>query len=320
MELALSPIGLGTFPFSNVFSPMSADVAREVVKAHLDAGGDYVETAPIYPQAGIDLGDILQTFDRQSFKIGTKCGIAIEDGKRIISGKRDFLFRQAEAELKRLRVDKLDLLQTHVTPPDVSPSEVAHTLAMLKDEGLVSAIGVSNCSLPELKQFHEGSPIEWCQVRLSMVHRYEYEEIRDYCVDKGIKLNPFQVIERGQLLPKRDGAVRRTADLRNTKQEYTGEADKLVSSWFAELAGELSAHEELPASSLAVAWALKQPAVGCVVLGATSPEQVRMNWGATSAVVSTNAMRVVEEWFALLEARALENHGQTLRSLRGVVR
>ena len=318
MSLQLSKVGLGTFPFSNVFSPVSEETAHAIVSEHLKQGGDYIETAPSYPDAGVSLSRILSSFSRGSFKLGTKCVVGTKDGERIISGKPDFLRRQVDSELARLSLDKLDLLQTHLTPSDETPANVAKTLQSFKEEGLVASIGVSNCNLADLKEYCSAAEIEWIQVRLSLIHRYEYDAISSFCMENGIKLNPFQVIERGQLKPGSTGP-RRAGDLRSSKQEYTGVADELVRHWFSEVTEALEVRG-VQGGSAAVAWALHRPAVGCAVLGATNVKQVEENWHGAEVSLSNADIALIDAAFDALEHKSVELHGQQLAVLRGVVR
>lgn len=318
MLIELGSIGLGTFPFSNVFSAVSEETAVDIVRTHLACGGRYVETAPIYPKNGVDLRSVLRQFDRRSYVLGTKCGITVIDGTRTVSGKRSFLRAQVEGELRRLDLDYIDLLQTHVTPSDERPAVIASTMEELKREGLVRAIGVSNCTLDELREFCSGGSIEWIQMRLSMVHRYEYEPLRDFANSNGVRFNAFQVIERGQLLP--EARTRREGDLRNTKQEYTGNADSLVRSWFAELSQRISKSASIQPESLALAWALSQRSVGCAVVGATSTAQVLQNWKAAEVRLQADIVKEIDKSFAQLEQQSFELYGRSLEQLRGVVR
>ena len=316
----LSPIGLGTFAFSNVFSSVDQDTATAIVEAHLHGGGNYIETAPIYPRNAVDLAGVLKSIPRADYKLGTKCCIAVEDGQKILSGKRDFIRRQLEGELNRLGLDYVDLLQTHATPPDEDPAKIAQTLSELKDEGLISSVGVSNCTLAELEKFCEGGEIEWVQIRLSMVHRLDYLDIKSFCLAKDIKLNPYQLIERGQLLPADRSRARREGDIRNMKPEYTGVADELVRTWFAQLAATMEKDFDIPPAALAIAWALQQDAIGCAVLGATSARQVWENWLASKVILPPGATEAIEQMTIDLEYIAIEQYQQELESLRGLVK
>ena len=165
-------IGLGTFPFSGVFSPVDAATAHDIVGTFLDLGGRYLETAPIYPVGDVVLGEVLADFPRDAYLLGTKC-VTFPDaaGAPQTLGAPQHTRRQVESELARLGVDYLDLVATHRTPTDVSPEEAMAGLETLRAEGLVRMIGVSNASAADLASYVQGGTVDLVQNRYSLVHR-----------------------------------------------------------------------------------------------------------------------------------------------------
>lgn len=310
-------IGLGTFPFSNVFTPVAEDEATRIVEAFLDAGGRYIETAPVYPVAQANLGKILRQFPRESYLIGTKCGFFPDGaGKPQPLGAPAEVRQQVHAELRRLGVERLDLVEFHVTPQDVSPSEAMGGLEALKAEGLVGEVGVSNATTADLEAYLRGGTPRIVQNRYSIVHRREVQAIRGLCQRHSIEVSPYQVIERGQLLGSRIG--RRDGDLRNKKSEYIGDADERVRAWSRDVLGEIASSAGLSLLQLAVRWCFSDDTVVLPVVGATSVGQVRELLSVPVTPLPPDLYRSVEQAVASLETDVRRLFGVGLSEYRGL--
>jgi aryl-alcohol dehydrogenase-like predicted oxidoreductase len=311
-------IGLGTFPFSGIFREVSESTAHSVVDTFLARGGSYIETAPSYPRR-IDLGAILSRYPRNKLAIATKCVTGFdESGNRTRSGKRDFILRQVEDEIKRLRCDYIDLLQSHITPEDVSITEFLDTIEVLFERGLIRSFGASNVDTFQLTQLNQTGRVEWVQNRLSVIHRVSYESIKEYCLLQQIKLNVYQVLERGQLLS--DFSVERglsAADLRRSKPEYAGDANKVIREWFCAVSGRLQREHGVRPDALATRWALAQPRVQLCVVGATLPEQIE-NALAAAEPLPPAASEQVDGEYRNLQSDIRSRFGLSVEEFRGL--
>lgn len=312
-------VGLGTFPFSGVFSTVDDKSATEIIEAFLATGERYIETAPSYPRH-VPLAPILARFPRESFVLASKCVTNVTPGGvRERTGRYDAVISQCEDELRRLEVDYLDVLQAHITPEDVDPSETMQALESLRERGLVRLVGVSNVSLEQLKAFAGGGHVDLVQNRFSMVHRGSYTSLVDYCRDNGIYLNPFQVIERGQLTshPKSPDDWREK-DLRRSKAEYAGDAYQTVRNWFLTSIEPIASDLGCSGETLAVGWVLHKPMVKLCVIGATTPEQVKRNVQARDLVLPASTMESIESAFSLLAHEIRERYGLSIEEYRGL--
>jgi myo-inositol catabolism protein IolS len=315
----LGRVGLGTFPLSGVFSLVNERAAIEIVETFLGSGGRYIETAPSYPRR-IELGSILSGFPRESFVIATKCVTNVAaDGSKERTGKYGAVISQCEGELRRLGVDQLDVLQAHITPEDVEPSETMEAMESLRQRGLVRLIGVSNVSLEQLKAFAKGGHVDLIQNRTSMVHRSAYSPLVDYCREQDIYFNPYQVIERGQLTSKTSTPHEwRDGDLRRTKAEYSGDAYPTIRSWFLEYIDPIAAENGCSGETLAISWVLNKPMVKLCVVGATSKEQVLRNVKGGDLILSPSAMERIEAAFSVLVAEVRSRYGLSVEEYRGL--
>jgi methylglyoxal reductase len=310
-------LGLGTFPFSGVFSPVTPAAASAILDAFRDAGGWYIETAPVYSPNAIPLGDLISRYPREDVFIATKCVTGKDHtGATIRSGKAAHLRNQCHSELQRLQVDYLDLLQLHTVPEDAAEEESFGTLSKLKDEGLVRNIGVSNVSVEQLQRFNTVAPVDMVQNRFSYLHRTNHRSIERYCAENGILLNPYQVIERG-LLTDHSHETFRDGDLRDTKFEYRGDVYHYMRAWVLDRIKPLASRSGSTVSHLAIGWALAQPSIGVIPLGATSPAQARSNMDAPRAL-PTNIITEMDLAYEELEERVRERFGLTIDEYRGL--
>lgn len=314
-------IGLGTFPFSGVFSLITQEEAENVVKEFLDCGGHYIETAPIYPRNNVNMKTLISKFPREELLIGTKCVLYLDEtGATASSGKPESIRKQCLDELHRLGIDYLDLLEAHVTASDVSPEVVAQVLNELKDEGIVRYIGASNSSPSDIISYANGGGIDYVQNRYSIIHRSPTESITDLCVKYDIKFNPYQIIERGQLINNNPSAGDwREGDLRAKKSEYVGDVYDRVHSWAIDTLGAIAHDAGLTLEDLAIRWVFSKPQVTMPVIGATKPWQVRSNLNAGTQPLPDDVLRAVDTAYSVFSNKIQSVFGLTVEEFRGLV-
>ena len=313
-------IGLGTFPFSNVFSTVTQDDARNIIETFLSQGGRYVETAPSYPVNRVHLAPILSQYNRDAFEIGTKCVVGVdEDGQRNVSGKPAFIRKQCEDELRRLSLDYLDLFQAHLPPKDVHPGITMEAMEQLRSEQKVRYLGVSNVTLRTLQEFQECGHVDFIQNRYSIIHRSETEPLVDFCRKNQIYLNPFQIIERGQLT---DAVLSSTnwapMDLRRKKPEFQGDAYSFISQWIRDCLKPIADQNRLPLEALSIGWVLAQPQVSIAVLGATSVAQVTRNLAQARAALNPEVIEKINSAYRFLKSTLATKGFQSVEEFRGI--
>ncbi len=313
-------VGLGTFPLSGVFSDLAGPTAIAVLERFLELGGRYVETAPSYPASRADLAPLLSSVDRGTIYLATKCVTGSDaDGNKVRSGKPDWIREQVARSAETLNIDYFDLVQTHITPTDVSPESLMETLQGLVEEGIAREIGCSNVDIYDLRRLTTVGPISWIQNRLSLIHQQAYLEMRELCKETDVRLNPYQVIERGLLVSNRRAPqARREGDLRSSKVEYTGEPFSVIANWVDQELQPIAAAHGTTVESLAIAWALSCDEVECCVIGATSPEQVESNLTAAGLVTDRELIQTVSDAAANLRASIQATYGLSVEAFRGV--
>lgn len=321
MNLFDKQIGLGTFPLSGVFSPISQSDAENLVKEFVELGGHYIETAPIYPRNNVDLPKILRLFSRKDLFIGTKCVLFLDEkGSTVSSGKADSLKKQCLDEMNRLGVDYLDLLEAHVTATDASLKEVAESLNDLKKEGLVRYIGVSNASPSDMLGYVSGGSVDFVQNRYSIIHRNPTECIASICAKYDIKFNPYQVIERGQLINMSSSAGEwREGDLRAKKAEYVGDAYERVHNWVTTVLANIAKEAGLSLEELSIRWVFSKPQVTLPVIGATKIWQIKSNISAGTMQLPQDVLDAVDNAYKSFSEEIQSLFGLSIEEFRGLV-
>ncbi len=294
-SLEVSVVGLGC---NNFGRRLDADATADVVRAALDEGIDFFDTADVYGAGkseeylGRAVGD-----DRRYVRIATKFGyeVAGEGG----GASPAYVRRAAEASLRRLGTDYIDLYQLHKLDPDVPIAETLGALDELVREGKVREVGCSNFSPRQIREAEAAAGpgsarFVSVQNEYSLLHREPEEGVLQACERRGLALLPYFPLKSGLLTGKyrkgrlppegaRITASERFADLLSDESLET--VERLIA--FAEARG----HTIL---ELAFSWLLAHDPVASVIAGATKPGQVRANAAAAGWSPSEEELQEVE--------------------------
>jgi aryl-alcohol dehydrogenase-like predicted oxidoreductase len=207
----------------------------------------------------------------------TKCSLLEGPGRTVAhSLKRDSVLREAEASLRRLGVDAIDLYQIHWPNPVADIEEGWEALAELKGQGLVRHIGVSNFEVDQLRAIQQLTPVETLQPEYSLIAREVEREILPFAEREGIGVIAYSPMGSGMLtggmtrarvasLPEDDWRGR---DSRFSEPELSRNLDLVE-----RLKGVAKRHDSTP-GAVAVAWTLRNPAVAGAIVGFRRPDQV----------------------------------------------
>ncbi len=268
------------------------------IDAALDRGVNFIDTAPAYGWGHSEeiLGKAVRG-RRDKVVIATKCGMWWEDprgsfhyhldGKdTFISLRPDTIAVEIENSLRRLGTDYIDLYQTHwpSKEPDLTPiEETMAFLTSLKDQGKIRAIGVSNVSLDQIKDYCAAGDVASDQFRYSMLYRDAEAEILPYCAQHSLATLTYMSLEQGLLTGK--VGLDRVFD----PNEFRSNLD--WNAWFkienrAKVLNMLAGWKDLTekyACSLAqltIAWTAAQPGVTHVLCGMRTEAQAAQNAAA----------------------------------------
>jgi len=296
--LEVSLIGLGC---NNFGRRVDLDGTRAVVDAAIAEGVTFLDTADIYGRGLSEeyLGEVLQG-RRDQVILATKFGMDMGDGKGP-RGSRDYIRQAAQASLKRLRTDVIDLYWYH-QPDGVTPiDETLEALHELVKAGSVRAIGASNFSASQLEEAaavarDQGfTPFSAVQNEYNLLAREAEEEVLPACERLGIGFVPYYPLASGLLTGKyrRGEAAPAGARLSGRDEVATDEQFELVSAL-----QRYADKRNIGLAEVAIGALLARDVVSSVIAGATKPEQVRANAAAAQWTPSQDDLADLNELLA----------------------
>jgi len=288
-ELTVFPVGLGCMGMSFAYGGQEEAEAIRTLRHAVDIGVDFFDTAEVYGPFDNEIlvGKALKPV-RDHVTIATKFGFKIsEQGsgtERMIGvdSRPEHVKAVAEASLRRLDTDVIDLFYQHRVDPDVAIEDTVGAMAELVKEGKVRALGLSEVSAATLRRAHAVHPIAAVQSEYSLWSRDPEEEIFDVCRELGIGFVPYSPLGRGLLTgtiskPEQLGAD----DWRHTLPRFQPEALDANAKVVAVL--ERFAKEKgVTAAQLALAWVLHQGDFIVPIPGARKIHHLEQNTGAAA--------------------------------------
>ena len=271
-------IGGGGWEFG--WGPQEDDESMAAIHRGLELGINWIDTAAAYGFGRSEqvVGRALEGLDAdQRPYVFTKCSLLEGPGRNVVhSLKRDSILREAEASLKRLGVDAIDLYQIHWPNPEPDIEEGWSALAELKEQGLVRHIGVSNFGVAQIQRIQQIAPVETLQPQYSLIVRDAGRELLPYAEGEGIGVIVYSPMSSGLLTGKmtRERIESfpdddwRGGDERFQEPQLTRNLELV-----ARLAGVAERHDTTP-GAVAIAWTLHNDAVDGAIVGFRRPDQV----------------------------------------------
>lgn len=281
-DMRLTTVGLGTWalggPWQFGWGPQEDDDAIAAIVEALDAGINWIDTAPAYGLGHSEelIGQVLRRTGHKPY-IATKCGILWNEKKeKVVHLKRDSIRRECHDSLRRLGVETIDLYQMHWPDPEPDIEEAWEEMARLKDEGKVRYLGVSNFNVQQMERVARIHPISSLQPPYSMLRREPERELLGYCTQHGLGMIVYSPMQRGLLTGKfsherlaalaPDDHRRRAPDFQEPQFTATLE--------LVERLKEIAARNGRTVAQLAVSWVLRRPEVTAAIVGARQPGQI----------------------------------------------
>lgn len=279
-DLLVTPLGLGTNAVGghNLFPNLDDEIGREIVRAALDHGIDFLDTAFYYgPERSEQLiGEVVREKGaRGQVVLATKAAHTFVDGKVVKSNAPKFLTESVDAALRRLQTDMIDLFYIHYPDEHTPKAEAVGALQRLKEAGKIRAIGVSNFSLDQLREANSDGYVDVVQGEYNLLRRDAERDMLPYTREHGISFVPYFPLAAGLLSGKyaKDSVF---ADFRQHNPMFQGEAftrnlDKV------ERVREIARAKGAEVAHVVLAWYLTQDGIDAVIPGAKRPEQVLNN-------------------------------------------
>lgn len=281
-------IGGGDWAFG--WGPQDDQESIAAIRAAVEAGINWIDTAAVYGLGHSEevVARAVEGLSPRPY-IFTKCE-RVWGEDRVIgkSLKADSIRRECEASLRRLKVDVIDLYQIHWPEPDEDVEEGWSTLEKLKAEGKVRWIGVSNFNAQQMARAQRIAPVTSLQPPYSILSREIEAEILPYCANNGIGTIVYSPMKSG-LLSGRMTRERIAAMPADDFRQRTAHFKEPLLTRNLELVERMraigAAHGGATPGEVAIAWALRNPAVTAAIVGLRSPAQLDGVIGAASLVL-----------------------------------
>jgi aryl-alcohol dehydrogenase-like predicted oxidoreductase len=299
--LEVSAIGLGCMGLSHAYGPATdRQQALALIRGAVERGVTLFDTAEVYgPFTNEELlGEALAPFRRQ-VAIATKFGFRIVDGKQVGLDSRPGHIREvAEACLKRLRTDVIDLLYQHRVDPEVPIEEVAGTVKQLIQQGKVRHFGLSEAGASTIRRAHAVQPVTALQSEYSLWWREPEREILPTLEELGIGLVPYSPLGRGFLTGAISEHTRFDAnDFRNLLPRFTPEGLK-ANQTLVDTIRQIARRKRATPAQIALAWLLAQKPWIVPIPGTTKLHRLEENLAATDVRLTREELRDIESTVA----------------------
>jgi aryl-alcohol dehydrogenase-like predicted oxidoreductase len=227
--------------------------------------------------------------------IATKFGFKIEGGKQAGLDSRPAHIREvAEASLKRLKTDRIDLLYQHRVDPNVPIEDVAGTVKELIREGKVKHFGLSEAGVQVIRRAHAVQPVAALQSEYSLWWREPEAEILPTVEELGIGFVPYSPLGKGYLTGKIDETTTfHASDFRNTVPRFSPENRK-ANQALVELLGRMAERKNATPAEIALAWLLAQKPWIVPIPGTTKLHRLKENVAAADVRVTGEDLREIE--------------------------
>jgi len=269
-------LGGGGWEFG--WGPQNDEESIGAVHRALEQGVNWIDTAAAYGfgRSEQTVGRALDGVAERPY-LFTKCSLLEGPDRKVVhSLKRDSILREAQASLRRLGVDAIDLYQIHWPIPDEDIEEGWAALAELKDQGLVRHIGVSNFDVDQLRRIQQIAPVETLQPQYSLIERDAERELLTFAEREGVGVIAYSPMGSGMLTGgvtrERIGSLAeddwRKHDARFNEPQLSRNLE------LVERLKAVAARYDTTPGAVAIAWTLRNPAVDGAIVGFRRPDQV----------------------------------------------
>ncbi|GGG90225.1 aldo/keto reductase [Silvibacterium dinghuense] len=299
--LEISALGLGCMSMTSAYGPASdRDEMIQLIRDAYDLGVTHFDTAEAYgPFLNEELvGEALQPI-RNSVTIATKFGFEIDPatGKRGAgtNSKPEHIKAVADASLKRLRTDSIDLFYQHRVDPDVPIEEVAGAVKDLMTQGKVKHFGMSEAGIQTIRRAHAVQPVTAVQSEYSLFWRGPEAELLPALEELGIGFVPFSPLGAGFLTGQIDENTKfDPTDFRNLVPRFSPEARK-ANMVLVDLVKAVATRKGETPAQVALAWLLAQKPWIVPIPGTTKLHRLKENLGAVNVDLTADDLEQIDE-------------------------
>jgi len=298
--LEVSALGLGCMGMTFSYKPFPEKSASiDLIRSAVERGVTFFDTAEVYGPFNNEelVGEALAPF-RAKVAIATKFGFDINPdgthGPRGLNSEPAHIKQVAEASLKRLNIDVIDLFYQHRVDPNVPIEDVAGAVKDLIAEGKVRHFGLSEAGTQTIRRAHAVQPVAALQSEYSLWYRKPEEEIIPLLEELGIGFVPFSPLGKGFLTGKIDESTTfDQTDIRNSIPRFAPEARK-ANTALVDLLAEIGKRRSASPAQIALAWLLAQKPWIVPIPGTTKQHRLEENIGAASIELTPQDLKAIE--------------------------
>jgi aryl-alcohol dehydrogenase-like predicted oxidoreductase len=306
-DLDVSEISLGSWlTFGGGISNAQAEAC---VNKAFELGLNFIDTANVYSQGGAEefLGEVLATRPRDSYILATKLYFPM-NGDRGLS--REQVFKQIDASLARLRTDYVDLYQCHRYDEDTPLEETMEALSEVVRQGKARYLGFSEWKpdqiraaltlVPRVEKFVSSQP------QYSLLYRVPEREVIPLCAENGISQIVWSPLAQGTLTGKYQPGEEPPAGSRAASHQMGWSMDRFRDDDVLRAVQRLApiaAGLGITMAQLSLAWVLREENVASAIVGASRPEQVEENAGASGIVLDEATLQAIDDAVAEVVVR-----------------
>jgi aryl-alcohol dehydrogenase-like predicted oxidoreductase len=318
-NLEVSTIGLGCMGLSFGYGPaVDQQQGISLIRAAVERGVTFFDTAEVYgPFTNEELvGEALAPL-RDQVVIATKFGFKIQNGKQAgLDSRPEHIKEVAEASLKRLKTDRIDLLYQHRVDPNVPIEDVAGAVKDLIHQGKVKHFGLSEAGVKTIRRAHVVQPVAALQSEYSLWWREPEAEVLPTLEELGIGFVPFSPLGKGFLTGKISQETQfDKTDFRNIVPRFTPENRK-ANQAMVDLIGRFAQQKKATPAQVALAWLLAQKPWIVPIPGTTKLHRLEENIGAAAVELTPDDLRQLESAASKIPVQG-ERYPEELQKLVG---
>ena len=323
-DLTVSAIGLGCMGMSFSYGPPKDKAEMTaLLRTAVERGVTFFDTAEVYgPFINEELvGEALAPF-RSRVVIATKFGFDLSTDPRggkgapRLNSRIENIRQVAEASLKRLKVDAIDLFYQHRVDPDVPIEDVAGAVKELIQAGKVKHFGLSEAGAQTIRRAHQVQPVTALQSEYSLWWRKPEAEVIPTLEELGIGLVPYSPLGKGFLTGKLDAATTfDSSDFRSRLPRFTPAALK-ANQALIDLLGQIAKKKNATPAQIALAWLLAQKPWIVPIPGTTKLQRLDENLGAAAVQLTPDDLRDIESAAAKIKVEGAR-YPEQLEQLTG---
>jgi aryl-alcohol dehydrogenase-like predicted oxidoreductase len=298
-NLEVSALGLGCMGLSFGFGPsVEKKDGIALIRAAVERGVTFFDTAEVYGPFTNELlvGEALAPF-REQVVIATKFGFRLDPdtGKMVGLDSRPAHIKEvAEASLKRLKTDVIDLFYQHRVDPEVPIEDVAGAVKELIQQGKVKHFGLSEAGVKTIRRAHAVQPVTALQSEYSLWWREPEAEVIPMLEELGIGFVPFSPLGKGFLTGKIDeNTTFASSDFRNIVPRFSPEARK-ANQAVVDLLGRIAEQKKATPAQIALAWLLAQKPWMVPIPGTTKVSRLEENLGGVNVKLTPDDLREID--------------------------